>query len=692
MRRGVDRQIYSIHAPGVAALVLPAFAAGRLSGRRRHGDRAWRPPARRRRGVAACWLTASVGAAWAAWLALVVAAPLVLHGYTIYPDPVGAAAAMAGVLGLVALDRRPGLVALTGRRGRRSAPRWRCCRGCTRASRCGRRCSAWRSSLRLRAAAGERGRARRVCRRPAAGGGGGLVRVLLAHLRHAESRRALRRPAGRRSGVHPGGRRRPARRSAVRSGGDRAGAAGRRGRPGAAGPPAAAPGGRAGGAGRAVPRAPSSTYPMWWGGYSAPGRFAVVGIAAARAAAWPRGGATGRSAAGSIGVLTALSAAITADPRRPRPRRLHLQRPRRPRAAARLAEPDGRPDARRAQRASRRRGGGGRRCRHLAAGGRRRGRRAGRCWRGAGPHGRWPRSPACWRRRWRRWRRCRWSGPAAIGRRSPRRPRRWRSSTAGSRRGGRWASELTPTRRARPDRRSSRRLSASAPACAATAPPGVAPLLQIPLVPAGELRRRSSRGAIAARRARPRCGSGATTCRWRRGRSTAGRPASPAWSLRLPAIAHSIAIDGDDAARASVRRLVAAAAGAARLRDRRSRTAVRAARFGARVALRARRQRLPRARARCGFAASARPALIVQPDDGAGGGDAAQGRAGGQHGDPGGGGLAHGGGSGARRDARRAAAGRRAGAGGAVGDQRDRLPSVGARPRQRATCAGSAST
>ena len=27
MRRGVDRQIYSIHAPGVAALVLPAFAA-----------------------------------------------------------------------------------------------------------------------------------------------------------------------------------------------------------------------------------------------------------------------------------------------------------------------------------------------------------------------------------------------------------------------------------------------------------------------------------------------------------------------------------------------------------------------------------------------------------------------------------------------------------------------------------------
>ena len=35
LRRGRDGAIYSIHAPGVSALVLPAFAAGGLSRRRR---------------------------------------------------------------------------------------------------------------------------------------------------------------------------------------------------------------------------------------------------------------------------------------------------------------------------------------------------------------------------------------------------------------------------------------------------------------------------------------------------------------------------------------------------------------------------------------------------------------------------------------------------------------------------------
>ena len=71
MQRGVDRQIYSIHAPGVAALVLPAFAAVGYPGAvatviaamAAGTAAAW---------LAAWWLTASSGAAWAAWLAVVV--------------------------------------------------------------------------------------------------------------------------------------------------------------------------------------------------------------------------------------------------------------------------------------------------------------------------------------------------------------------------------------------------------------------------------------------------------------------------------------------------------------------------------------------------------------------------------------------------------------------------------------------
>ena len=39
MQRGTDGEIYSIHAPGVSALVLPGFALAGLSRRRRHRGR-----------------------------------------------------------------------------------------------------------------------------------------------------------------------------------------------------------------------------------------------------------------------------------------------------------------------------------------------------------------------------------------------------------------------------------------------------------------------------------------------------------------------------------------------------------------------------------------------------------------------------------------------------------------------------
>lgn len=104
MRRGVDGQIYSIHAPGVSVVVLPAFAAAG------YGGAVLTIVVIAGLAVAAVWraaygLTDSVAAAWMASLAASTAAPLLLHGFTVYPDPVGAACVMAGVGVLVTLAR-----------------------------------------------------------------------------------------------------------------------------------------------------------------------------------------------------------------------------------------------------------------------------------------------------------------------------------------------------------------------------------------------------------------------------------------------------------------------------------------------------------------------------------------------------------------------------------------------------------
>ena len=138
-----------------------------------------------------------------------------------------------------------------------------------------------------------------------------MVRLLLADLRDTQPGGALRRPARRRSRVHSRRSHRPALRSAVRPGRDGPGTARRRW-------PACC---RWPGTGRASrsrwPRSSLpyllvvSTYPMWWGGYSAPGRFAVVVLLPAAlplAALW----AAGRFGRGVIVALTVVSAAITA--------------------------------------------------------------------------------------------------------------------------------------------------------------------------------------------------------------------------------------------------------------------------------------------------------------------------------------------------------------------------------------------
>lgn len=102
MRRGTDRQIYSIHAPGVSAVVLPAFALAGYAGA------VVTIALIAGLGVALVWrtafaMTASVEAAWVAGLAVATSAPMVLHGFTVYPDPLGAVCVIAGVAALVTL-------------------------------------------------------------------------------------------------------------------------------------------------------------------------------------------------------------------------------------------------------------------------------------------------------------------------------------------------------------------------------------------------------------------------------------------------------------------------------------------------------------------------------------------------------------------------------------------------------------
>lgn len=99
LRRGRDGHIYSIHAPGLPALVAPAFA---LAGYR---------------GVVAliivlsalgsalawhlAWLrTGRAGAAWFGWASVTLGVTTVFHSFSVYPDGVGAVIVLTGVWAL----------------------------------------------------------------------------------------------------------------------------------------------------------------------------------------------------------------------------------------------------------------------------------------------------------------------------------------------------------------------------------------------------------------------------------------------------------------------------------------------------------------------------------------------------------------------------------------------------------------
>jgi hypothetical protein len=99
-RRGLDGRIYSIHAPGLPALVAPAFALGGYHGvvlflvvlASLASALAWH----------LAWLTTGrPGAAWFGWAAVTLPVTAVFHSFTIYPDGIGGILTLTGVWALL---------------------------------------------------------------------------------------------------------------------------------------------------------------------------------------------------------------------------------------------------------------------------------------------------------------------------------------------------------------------------------------------------------------------------------------------------------------------------------------------------------------------------------------------------------------------------------------------------------------
>lgn len=121
LRRGQDGEIYSIHAPGLSAVILPAFALGGYPGviaflafvSALGTWLVWRT---------AYALTGSAGAAWFGWAAAALGTPFFFHAFTAYPDGLGAVIVMTGVHSLVRLELEGG--GGTSGTGERSPSRW----------------------------------------------------------------------------------------------------------------------------------------------------------------------------------------------------------------------------------------------------------------------------------------------------------------------------------------------------------------------------------------------------------------------------------------------------------------------------------------------------------------------------------------------------------------------------------------
>jgi hypothetical protein len=107
LQRGRNGQIYSIHAPGLPALVLPAFALGGYRGVEVFlvliaacaTAFAWRA------GLA---LAGTAGAAWFGWAALALSAPFLFHAFAVYPEVTGALLVAIAIVVLIALEAQAG--------------------------------------------------------------------------------------------------------------------------------------------------------------------------------------------------------------------------------------------------------------------------------------------------------------------------------------------------------------------------------------------------------------------------------------------------------------------------------------------------------------------------------------------------------------------------------------------------------
>ncbi len=104
LRRGKNGQIYSIHAPGLPALVAPAFALGGYPGVvvflvLLSAIGAW-----------LVWstsyaLTGDAGAAWFGWAATALSAPYLCHSGAVFPDGPSAVLVLTGIAALVRMER-----------------------------------------------------------------------------------------------------------------------------------------------------------------------------------------------------------------------------------------------------------------------------------------------------------------------------------------------------------------------------------------------------------------------------------------------------------------------------------------------------------------------------------------------------------------------------------------------------------
>jgi hypothetical protein len=95
-RRGLDGRIYSVHAPGLPALLAPAFAIGG------HPAVVVFLVLLAAAGTALAWhvgwlATGQTGAAWFAWTAVTLPVTAIFQSFTVYPDGVGGVLALTGL-------------------------------------------------------------------------------------------------------------------------------------------------------------------------------------------------------------------------------------------------------------------------------------------------------------------------------------------------------------------------------------------------------------------------------------------------------------------------------------------------------------------------------------------------------------------------------------------------------------------